>query len=303
MIIHVFENSWIFKKKSGELMNNKIKVICAYLVFIIITMFITAGNAAFSAKKTSGPEMITFTANDGFYLTGDLYVPANATIKSKVPMVILLHSIGGSKIDWNQFPNDILKLNVAVLNMELRGHGKSIINKKNKPKYWQNFKSTEFQKYPDDVIKAISYVGENYPNVDTGNVAIVGSNIGANAAVIAGSKLSYKIKNLVLLSPTTSSKGLDTRIPLVNYGKHPTLIMVSKSDSDAYFSANELIKYAQGTKKIINYPYGGNGATLLRFQPNAKKLVLTWLESTFLKGIIINKTNTVEQKNTKADHH
>ena len=180
------------------------------------------------------------------------------------------------------FPLQIHSLGAAVFTMDLRGHGQSIKNKNGKYRYWVSFNNKEFAKYPDDIVSAINYIKKQYPEISTNKTAIIAAGIGANAAIIAGSK-SKSIKTLILLSPTLSYKGLETRISLVGYGHHPVLIMASKEDVFAYQDSLELIKYGQGEKVLKVFPYGGDGIDLIKFQPETKEMIISWLKTKFLK--------------------
>jgi len=253
----------------------KISIIAIFTVIIAIS-FNKA--AIYGINKSSGPTVIQYQSSDGFNITGQLDIPNRASVKKRVPLVILLHSLGGSKNDWGTFPQSIKNLGFATLCLDMRGHGLSIIDRRNKKRYWSNFKVKEFAKYPVDVNAGIKYIKDNYPEINTSKVALVGADIGANTAIITGSR-SKNIKTIVLLTPTISYKGLETRIPMAEYGVHPVLIIVSKSDGFAYKGASDLIKYAQGKKQLKVYPYGGCGISLLKFQPSSKNIILNWLKT------------------------
>lgn len=252
------------------------------IIFLAVAaLFFVVNNACF-AKKSSGSAEVKVITNDGFNLVGYISIPKKKSLENKAPLVILLHSLGLNSVDWRDFPNKIKDLDVAVLSMDLRGHGKSILNKKGKKRYWQNFNDAEFQKLPLDIISAIDTVRQQYPEVDVKNIAIVGSNLSANAAVIAARKKNKDVKALVLLSPTIDFKGLETRIPMAEYGNHPVLIMVSKLDSFSYRGSSELIKYAQGIKEFKVYQNSGNGMNMLKLEPDTQQIIIDWLKTNFV---------------------
>jgi len=259
--------------------NFSIKI--SLMLFLVLCLVFSLKSTVYAAKA-SGPTIVQYQATDGFNITGLLDLPSGSSIKKKVPLVIFLHSLGGSKIEWGTFPNSVKSLGFATLNIDLRGHGQSILDKRNKKKYWPNFNKTDFSKYPSDVSLAINYLKENYPEINTGKIAIIGSDIGADTAILAGYRFNKNVKTLILLSPTTFYKGLDTRVPLVGYGVHPVLIIVSQSDRFSYNDSTELIKYAQGKKVLKAYPYGGSGIDLLKFQPDSKGLILNWLKTNLI---------------------
>jgi len=172
---------------------------------------------------------------------------------------------------------------MAILALDLRGHGQSIMDKKGKRKYWQNFSDKDFQKYPEDICSALDSIRQQYPEININKVAIVASNISANAAVIAASKNNKAVKTLVLLSPTINYRGIETRIPMAEYGHNPVLVVVSEKDRFSYIGSSELIKYAQGIKELKVFPDGGNGTSLLKFQPESQKIILDWLNKYFVE--------------------
>lgn len=247
----------------------------------LITLFACNYYASAITKK-AGPVDIEYQSADGFNMTGLLDIPAKASIKHKVPLVIFIHSIGMTKDEWQTYPQNIKALGVATLCLDLRGHGKSIVNKFEKKRYWPAFEKKDYEKFPGDVNAVFNYLKEDYPEVNTSKVAIIGSNLGATTGILAGSTNNRNIKTLVLLSPMIDFKGIDVRIPTVAYGKNPVLIMVSKNDRKSYLDAEELIKYAQGKKVIKVYPFGGNGAELLRFQNGTQTEIINWLKANFL---------------------
>ena len=262
-------------------MKNKRKIFIFFI--IILALFFLVSNPIIAAKKNkAGPQLLQFQAKDGFNLSGYLQVPKKNSAKGKIPLVIFVHSIGRNSASWQKFPDQILGMGAAVFNMDLRGHGESVKNKNEKFRYWVNFKDKDFAKYPTDIISAINYIKQQYPEINTNKTAIIAAGIGANASIIAGSKSAGNVKTLILLSPTISYKGLDTRIPLVAYGNHPVLIMASREDIFSYKGSIELIKYGQGAKVIKIFPSGGDGIDLIKFQPETKGIIINWLKTKFL---------------------
>ena len=265
-----------------KVLNSK-KVFCFILVAILGLMLINA-QEIWAVKKKSGPTEIQFAAKDGFNLVGVIDIPKNKSVKNKLPLVIFLHSLGRNNLDWYGYPEKVKEMGAATLSMDLRGHGKSILNKKNKRRYWPAFKNKDFQKYPDDIISTINYVRQQYPEINTSKVAVIAADVSANAAIIAASQNNRTIKTLVLISPSLSYKGLETRIPLVGYGKNPVLLMASRKDKMAFEDSSELIKYVQGYKVLKVFPEGGGGMDMLRFQPQAKNIVNEWLKNHFINA-------------------
>jgi len=256
----------------------KMNKILSFLLIVFLCVFLFTADASFAKKKKKGAVKLDIQVRDGFHIIGLLDVPKKTTVKNKVPLVVFLHSIGEDSTEWGTFPSTVKEqLNVATLNINLRGHGKSVLNKNSRKVYWQNFQDKDFKKFPYDVIDVLKYVKEQYPEIDSSKVAIVGASLGANTALMTGS-YGISAKTIIMLSPMLNYKGYDLRLPIVKYGNHPLLFMVSKKDVYPYQSCIELIKFAQGKKLLKTYPYGGSGVNLIKFQPDAKPLIINWIK-------------------------
>jgi len=254
------------------------KKLFLFFIALVFCGLIIFPSTSFAKKKQKGPVEIDVQVRDGFHIVANLDIPKRPDKKTRLPLVIFMHSIGQNTNEWGAFPTEVKdKLNVATLNINLRGHGKSIVNKNSRKVYWQNFQQKEFEKIPYDIIDVLKYVKDQYPEIETSRTAIVGSGLGANMALISGSN-GISVKTIVMLSPMLNYKGYDLRLPIVKYGNHPLLFMVSKQDTYPYKSCLELIKFAQGKKMLKVYPYGGTGVMLLKFQPDAKPLVVNWVK-------------------------
>ena len=253
--------------------------ILSILMIVFLCVFLFAADASFAKKKKKGAVELDIQVRDGFHIIGLLDVPKKTTVKNKVPLVIFLHSIGEDSTEWGTFPSTVKdQLKVATLSINLRGHGKSILNKNSRKIYWQNFQDKDFKKFPYDVIDVLKYIKEQYPEIDSSKIAIVGASLGANTALMSGS-YGVNAKTIVMLSPMLNYKGFDLRLPIVKYGNRPLLFMVSKKDVYPYKSCIELIKFAQGKKMLKTYPYGGSGVNLIKFQPDAKPLIINWIKA------------------------
>ena len=250
-------------------------------------MLLLCTNSVYAKKKKKGPVEINVTTSDGFHIVGQLDIPKDAKVKDKAPLVIFLHSIGRDSTEWGDFPNTVKdKLGVATLTIDLRGHGKSIVNNNGKKFYWQYFTEKSYKKFPDDVLDVLKYVKKEYPEVDCYKISIVGASLGANTALMAGSYAikydSMNIKSIIMLSPMLKYKGFDLRLPIVRYGEKPLLFIVSQKDNYAYQSSTELIKFAQGKKLLKVYPSGGNGVYLIKFQKETAPLIMDWIKESLI---------------------
>lgn len=195
----------------------------------------------------------------------------------KYPTVLLLHSIGYSSEDWGSLPKDLINAGYAVITMDLRGHGKSIYDSNLKPKPWIYFTTKAYQKIPDDVVAIINQSQKESKLVDANNMAIVGADIGANAAILASKDLKTKPRTLVLISPTTTFKGLYTPIAIAEMGYIPILAIASNKDRYCLQEELKLSKFAQGGFYAKNYPQGGMGMMMLKVNPTMSMDIVKWI--------------------------
>ena len=123
-------------------------------IILILTLFLVLINGiVFAAGKTTKQEL-TVPAGDGFSIKAVLEYPK---IKGKkdYSTVVLLHSLGYSSEWWESLPSDLINQGYAVLNIDLRGHGKSVYNSKLVRTSWKSMTNSAYAKYPDDIIKVI----------------------------------------------------------------------------------------------------------------------------------------------------
>lgn len=249
-------------------------------LLLILFFLVALCLPSFAATKA-----FEYTAVDGFNMTGNIYLP-NAPAGKKVPLVVLMHAIGSSKENWANLPDMITGKGYACLALDLRGHGQSVLNGKLKQRSWMYFTDANYAKYPKDILFAINAIKEQYgKKIDTNKIIFVGNNVGANTAVLAGSKLNRQggapVKSIVMISPALKIKNLYIPIELVNYGAHPILIFTNKNVKASYTEALEIKKYAQGKCELKALNSAGMGASLYKSTPSIKTDTLNWIVSIF----------------------
>lgn len=244
-----------------------------YFLIIFLSCFIYVD--AYGAKSSKIKSLpVEYNTDDGMIMKGNLYIPKS---KEKVPVVVLLHSLGGTQRNWDDLPYKLIDKGYAVLNLDLRGHGDSIYNRRMQRRYWQNFNSDLFKKYPRDIILGIDNLN-NYKQLDLSRVALVGSGIGANTAAMVTSAKKYQIKTIVMISPSEKFYGSSILLKLVDYGDKPILAIAGENDRLAVAAVNKIDKIAQGEYKKIIYPKGGSGILLYKNKPEIKTEIINWLD-------------------------
>lgn len=250
------------------------KIIKKILIFVLATFVFTC-TAQIAYCKTITKE-IEVTTKDAKIIKATLsYVKIDGL--TKYHTVLLLHSLGYSSVDWGNLITDLNNAGYAVIAMDIRGHGKSVYNEKFQQQGWVYFTPKIYAKIPSDVIALLNQAQVQSKKVDLNNLAIVGADIGANTAVLVSKELKKKPKTLVLISPTTSFKGLYIPIAMAEMGNIPILSMVSKKDRYCLKEQINLSKFAQGGFYAKNYPNGGMGMIMLKVNPSMSEDITKWI--------------------------
>ena len=121
-------------------------------------------------------------------------------------MVILLHSLGSNRDNWLVSPLtvELLEEGYAVLRIDFRGHGQSEDpGGRSCERSTDNLTCTltiqDLENMPLDVKGALAWLSAQ-SEVDTGKIALIGEDLGANIAYISAGSFS-QIKTTVSISP------------------------------------------------------------------------------------------------------
>jgi pimeloyl-ACP methyl ester carboxylesterase len=210
-------------------------------------------------------EAVEVPAADGLVIRGDLYLPSTGGEPS--PGVILLHMLNSNRRAWRDFPWTLAGECDVVLAVDLRGHGETS---------GQN----DWVKARDDMQLVIDYLGSR-PEVQDGNIALVGASVGANLALAAGAG-SDAVRTVVLLSPGIDYAGIKSLEALALYAERPLLMFASEEDTYAADSSRTLDEYAQGEHRLVLFQGAGHGTDMFANEPGLHVQIMDWLE-TYLK--------------------
>lgn len=247
------------------------------LFILMVVVFFSGVQSAFCEVKVVKKDIET-ESKDGRILKATMTYPK--TNLKVYPTVILLHSLGCSSGDWGNLIEALNTAGFLVIAMDFRGHGKSIYNTNFKRNSWVYFKPKAYQKFPSDVLAVIKQAQVVSKKVSLDCYAFVGADIGANTAVLAANEMPKKPKALVLISPSSSFKGLYIPVALTETGQIPILSMVSNKDGYSLKEQKSLAKFAQGNFYAMNYPNGGMGMLMLKVNPSMSVDITNWLVKT-----------------------
>ncbi len=223
------------------------------------------------ALAGSSAETVTLKADDGVAIVGTYYRPARPGPR---PAVILLHMLSRTRRDWNTFALRLAREGYAALAIDLRGHGASTRGVGS----WRAFSPEDFHAMVKDVAAAHAFL-RSAAEADATKLAVIGASIGANVALLYGSR-EPSVGSVVLLSPGLDYRGVATAQAMRAYGPRPVLIAASREDSYSAESSSALDALAQGRHKLVLYSDAGHGTRMFDKVPELESTLLSWLAST-----------------------
>lgn len=246
------------------------------LIFFVVFFSSLYPAYAKTSKKSKLPYLnIEVVAKDGFFLKANYY-PPKIPKNLKAPLIVLVHSLGYDNRCWQLLPQQLQNLGFAVLNVDLRGHGKSNISANLKKVNWSCLSKSGFEKYPFDLLTIIYSIQKKYPQqINSNKIILIGSDIGANTCILAAEKMIPKPVTMVLICPSLNIKGLYIPISLANCGYIPILAFAAKNDRHSISGIKEVSKFTQGAFQAKIFPLGA-GISILNANPKAKNVLIDW---------------------------
>lgn len=233
-------------------------------ILIIFLLVVAVGFAWkwLNRRPPAGTTMLT--TSDGVQLSMQVTEP-NGAPKG---ILVLAHSLGGSKADWADFVSVANGQGYATVAFDFRGNGDSQGD-------IRNFSETDFQQFPIDLKTVLEFTLKEFSRKP---VILVGASIGANAVinVAAEEGLSGRVKGLTLLSIGEDYRGLQT-VAAASQIHLPVLMVVSKEDDYAFKSTQALLSILpQDTTQAIQLERAGHGTAMLRNQLDLTQQILNW---------------------------
>lgn len=247
------------------------------IIFIILALFLNLINTPTFAAQNVVNSDISAIGTDKFNLKATLMYPKIKGQK-EFQTVVLLHSLGYNSQWWDDLPKELLSKGYAVLAIDLRGHGNSVYNAKLSKLSWKNMKNSAYAKYPDDVIKVIEKVKEDNPKrTFFNNWAIVGSDIGASAGIIAADKMNNNPKTIVMISPVVKVKGIDIPVHIAHLENVDFLSITGTDDTASKEAEDYLSRFAQNEYARFVSESRTTGMLMLKNDPELNKMIAEWI--------------------------
>ncbi len=230
----------------------------------------TLGEMMSEGSNFSGEvEEITYTTSDGWEVYGSYYVSG----AEYAPCVLLLHMMPSDRHSYDDFAPKLAGAGYDVLSIDLRGHGESQY-KNGEKRHFEKFSDLEHQESIRDITAAKEFFTDK--KADTTRMAIVGASIGANLALVYAAD-DPDIKTVVLLSPGSDYRGVQTAPAMEVYRERSALIVASDEDDYSAESCRELKNLAGESAELKIYEDSGHGTDIFGPQPQLETEVISWI--------------------------
>lgn len=185
--------------------------------------------------------------------------------------VVLVHMEGRSARDYRFLVERLNRSGFHTVAVDLRGHGNNVAEGGEPPTLTEE----DWWAARGEVVAAVDWLRKQ----GVTDISLLGASVGANLAAHAAAG-DPEVRNLILLSPGITLKGVTVADAIVAYGDRPVLIAVSEEDRYAAKSALVLDSDAVGQHHLEVYRSAGHGTVMLTKAPGLEPLVLSWLLGT-----------------------
>ena len=226
---------------------------------------------------------ITISSEDGFKLYGWLDKPT--ATKEASPIILFAHQFGADHSIWNELAKKFNDKGYATLNVDLRGHGKSIMQdgKENavitdvrldhiREALTQSDTKVKFKNIPTDLMAWLELLSED-DSIDMDKLYLFGSSIGGGTIIPLLNE--YEAKAIVCISAgRLNALGEETDMAL-STSMTKELFIAAKNDPLG--AAQRSLEYANksilGTAIIVSG--NGHGTVLL---PQVQEYIFAFME-------------------------
>ncbi len=256
-------------------MRRRLKIWLIFLGFIIIWIIIfnllrkgPSSQLSFVQKKAEAVSMIT---KDGIILQG-VYKPPEFPNDY---VFVLLHGLGSSKEEWNEFSDKLSSVGFGYLRYDARGHGESIKDKKENLIDFRFFSYNDWNKMVDDLETVVKFLKKK--GVSDEKIGLIGASLGANVCLNYAVR-NYKIPLCILLSVGIQYQSVSIKEAIKKFGNRRLLLAVSPGDRYAYESNKIIFKIAKSLGTDVEFIEGvGSLHGVEMFKKGIDSKIIEWL--------------------------
>lgn len=206
--------------------------------------------------------------NEGWNLAADLMMPKS---RSAVPSVVLLNKAMGDRQVYKELAQELAKLGIASLRVDLRAHGEST----NKGKFGPPFdaaKRSLLAGSDTDISAAVAYL-KGRKEVDPHRIGFVGASYSGEEMAISARKSGYG-RAYVALSPGSFSdesiKNIDT--------SGVTWLFIRSAEEPNLRGFFENVRRASKSAQLLEVAGSAHASDLLNTTPGLAQVIAAWLK-------------------------
>ncbi len=233
---------------------------------------------------------VGFLSDDGVPISALYGIQATA---ERLPVVILLHDLGGAKEEWLSTTDlfiELLERGYAVVAIDMRGHGQTPL-----PDSRQVLLVEDLENSFIDVLATLRWLLEQSQvdnRIDLNRIGVIGNGSGGNVAFVSSGVFPQQIKTSVSLSAglweASSLAPLVIGNGIAPFGPRSMLFLVG--GRDALQGGDIVLSYAEFARSLaeataepkslrIFQNSSAHGIDLINEVPEAKDLLFLWLEN------------------------
>ena len=215
------------------------------------------------------PGALVIETFDLVQIHGSFEIPVG--IPAPIPGVLLLHGYGETRAVWNDLKERLLIAGWAVMAIDLRGHGQSLVRNRDTIAAEEGWR-TEPRQFPLDVGPALDWM-KSQPRLDSTRLAVIGADVGANLALIASGRFS-EVGTVVAINPNLD-EALAMAATARDFNPRTTHLIVSDRET-----GESIREYVNGASRITVTSAGGGTPVWLATSDTIDE-ILRWLRDTY----------------------
>lgn len=180
-----------------------------------------------AAARGAGGEIedVAIKTDDGLSLAASLYLPSKS---GRAPAVMLVHPPGGTRQEQEDVARQLVRRGFAVLSMDLRGHGQSIIGDAGFATLSPEEQERMWTFTLRDLEAGASFL-RGRRDIHTTNLSVVGFAQSCGLALRHASQ-DENVRAVVLVSPDEQQLGFNLADEIKRCGGLPTLILTPRDN-------------------------------------------------------------------------
>jgi pimeloyl-ACP methyl ester carboxylesterase len=192
-------------------------------------------------------------------------------VPAPVPAVLLLHGYGEDRTVWRDFNRQLLNRGWAVMALDLRGHGESK-TRNQRPLQANPEWRTSSHEFPVDLDPALDWLKAR-PRIDTQKIVVIGSDVGANLALIASGRFP-EVRTVVAIKPNLAESLAMAGSALDFQPRSALIVLADQAEGDRI---KNLVK--PPSRVLVSSVAGGTAQSVTNKQ--VADAVFQWLRETF----------------------